>query len=71
MNSGADFDDINHTLESAEVLDLRVYSGRQTDGLSVRINTLYLGSRPAMGAPTDGKSPVSRPAGFRFNQVNG
>jgi hypothetical protein len=34
MNSGVDFDDINHTLESAEVLDIcRWSSGRQTDGL--------------------------------------
>jgi hypothetical protein len=33
MNSGADSDDINHALESADVLVLKVYRGSQSDGL--------------------------------------
>jgi hypothetical protein len=33
MNSGADSDDVDHTLESVEVLDVAVYSGGQTDGV--------------------------------------
>jgi len=33
MKSGADFDVINHTLESAEVLDVAGVQRWQTDGL--------------------------------------
>jgi hypothetical protein len=33
MNSGADFDDINHALKSAEVLLLWVYRDSQSVGL--------------------------------------